>query len=168
VKAAGLLGVPASILGAWLVTHKWWVVAAVLLVWLALVLARGAWSENDLRLAALSWPRLCVYRPKRYEWETSRIRWLLPVFQWLIAAFIAAALVLPGRQDDVPGVEGTDWVDLFIALAIVASLAAFFVYLRWMRPRLRKAKAEETAVRACRKQGRPHVTCVQIETQGGP
>jgi len=143
--AAGLIGPPAALVGAWFLLHRWWVVALLLLAWLALVLLLGASGERALKAAALAWPRMRYYRPCRYAWETHAWRhWFFPVVEWVTAALVAGALLL-----------GLPWAFALGPAAAVVALIGVVMYRRRVRP-LREAWIEEAGqVYGCRQAGRP-------------
>jgi hypothetical protein len=107
--------------------NSWVAVAVVVLVWWAFVLFVGWRGELALKAAALAWPRLKLYRPCRYRFETHPWRhWLFPLVEWLVALLTAGALLL--WQQVHPswswlGLTGDDWAALAGTAAALLALA---------------------------------------------
>jgi hypothetical protein len=72
------------------------IVGLVVVLWSAVLVARTVVARQR-RAEACAWPRLKLYRPAFYEWETHAWRWwAVPVAQWVAAALGGAAILADG------------------------------------------------------------------------
>jgi hypothetical protein len=135
--------VPAlSIVAVWFAAHRVWVLPLVALAWWALVVSIGTFGEFQLRRAAQAWPRLRLYRPARWAFETHRWRlWVFPPVQVAVPALAVAGALL-----DVP---------VLYALGALFAVLGVLVWAVFIRPLRRGLRDEATQVAASRKEGRP-------------
>jgi hypothetical protein len=114
-----------------------WLILAIGVIICALVLGVGLSGELDLKAMAMSWPRLEVYRPARYVWQTSTLRpWLEFVTRLGLAAG-AGVTILAGANE-------WDWWPVGLVATALFGVITYVVYRIKVRP-IRKLWEAEVA-----------------------
>jgi hypothetical protein len=139
--------------------NRWAAVAIVVQLWWAAVLYSGWRGETALKAAALAWPRLEGYRPRRYEFETHRWRHgLFPLLEWFVLLLALGGLLLWLEVEPAWSFwnwSGDEWAVAAGSVAALLAVAGIIVHRVCIRPLSAAWKLEAQEVNKWRQAGRP-------------